>query len=185
MLKPVRTSAPATTPITVTEAKAHLRVSHTAEDTLIGTYVDAATAYLDGWSGVLGRCMVTQTWRQDFDGFSSPMNLPFPDAASVSIAYYDADNVSQTLSSTNYDLITSDGQSWVQISESGNWPTTYERPDAVRVTATYGYGNAAAVPAALKAALLLHVGSLFMGRADGDLPPAHTALIAPYRVVGM
>lgn len=185
MKAPVRTSAPATAPITVSEAKAHLRVSHSTEDTLIGTYVDAATAHLDGWTGILGRCLVTQSWRQDLDAFSDTMDLPFPDAASVTIAYYDADNVSQTLSSTNYDLINSDGQSWVQISETGAWPATYDRPDAVRITGVYGYGAAASVPASLKAAIMLHVGVLFTARADGELPPAHAALIAPYRVVGM
>jgi uncharacterized phiE125 gp8 family phage protein len=185
MKAPVRTSAPATTPITVAETKAHLRVSHTAEDTLIGTYLDAATAHLDGWHGILGRCMVTQTWRQDLEGFSTVMDMPFPDAASVSVAYYDADNVSQTLAGTNYNLVNGNGRAWLQISESGNWPVTYDRPDAVQITATYGYGAAAAVPANLKAAIMLHVGVMFGARADGELPQAYHALIAPHRVVGM
>ena len=189
MLAPVRTSAPAATPITLTEAKAHLRVGHTAEDTLIGIYIDAATATLDGWTGILGRCIVTQTWRQDFDGFYDDMRLPFPDVQSVTVAYYDTANTSQTLGSGNYVLVNYPGGASVQLAEGGSFPATYDRPDAVRVTLVAGYGAASAVPAALKAAMLLHVGVMFTARGDadgsGELPPAYHALIAPYRVVGV
>lgn len=189
MLSPVRTSAPATTPITLTEAKAHLRVGHTAEDTLIGIYIDAATATLDGWTGVLGRCMVTQTWRQDFDGFYDDMRLPFPDVQSVTVAYYDSTNTSQTLSGSVYTLVNDAGGARIELAYNQTFPATYDRLDAVRVTLVAGYGAASAVPAALKAAMLLHVGVMFTARGDadgsGELPPAYHALVAPYRVVGV
>lgn len=189
MLAPVRTSAPATTPITLTEAKAHLRVGHTAEDTLIGIYIDAATAVLDGWTGILGRCMVTQTWRQDFDGFYDDMRLPFPDVQSVTVAYYDSTNTSQTLSGSVYTLVNDAGGARIELAYNQTFPATYDRPDAVRVTMVAGYGAASAVPAALKAAMLLHVGVMFTARGDadgsGELPPAYHALVAPYRVVGV
>lgn len=189
MLVPVRTSAPATTPISSTEAKAHLRVGHTTEDTLIGIYIDAATAALDGWTGILGRCMVTQTWRQDFGAFCEDMRLPFPDVQSVTVAYYDTANTLQTLSTGNYVLVNFPGGASVQLAEGGSFPATYDRPDAVRVTMVAGYGAAAAVPAALKAALLLHVGVMFTARGDaegsGELPLAYHSLVAPYRVVGL
>jgi uncharacterized phiE125 gp8 family phage protein len=185
MLAPVRTSAPATNPITLAEAKAHLRVSHTAEDELIAFYIDAAVAALDGWSGILGRCMVTQTWRQDYGCFSDEMRLPMHGVASVTVTYYDSANAMQTLGSSNYALVNRRDGAAVVRSDSGSFPSTYDRPDAVQVAAVCGYGAASAVPAALKAAILLHVGALFEGRADGNLPPAYGALISPYRLVGI
>lgn len=57
MLK--RITAPTIEPITLAIAKAHLRVTHTAEDTLIPIYISAAVSKLDGKDGLLGRAMVT------------------------------------------------------------------------------------------------------------------------------
>jgi uncharacterized phiE125 gp8 family phage protein len=186
MLAPVRTAAPSTTPVSDTEAKAHLRVSHTAENALITIYIDAATARLDGWTGILGRCMVTQTWRQDYGGFCEDMRLPFPDVSAISsVTYFDEANASQTLASSNYELVNRRDGARLLLAEGGSYPSTYDRADAVKVTFVAGFGNAAAVPAALKAAMLLHIGVMFEGRSEGDLPPAYDALVAPYRRVGV
>ena len=64
MHRPVLVTPPAETPVSRTEAKAHLRVDGTGDDDLIDGLIDAAVAHLDGYTGILGRCMVTQTWRQ-------------------------------------------------------------------------------------------------------------------------
>lgn len=184
-LSPVLTVAPAELAVTLAQAKAHLRVDYTVDDDSIVIYVSAAIARLDGWAGILGRCLVTQTWRQDFAGFDDRMALPFPDVASVTVTYRDAANAVQTLASTNYQLVNGRGRSWIEIAEGGSWPGSYDRPDAVSVAMVCGYGAAAAVPAPLKAAILLHVGVQFGNRADGELPPAYDALIAPYRRVGL
>ena len=54
-----RITAPSVEPIDLATAKLHMRVTHTAEDTLIPIYISAAVAYLDGPDGVLGRALVT------------------------------------------------------------------------------------------------------------------------------
>ena len=40
------------------EAKAQARVAYDDKDLLIQHYIDAATVWLDGPAGILGRCLV-------------------------------------------------------------------------------------------------------------------------------
>lgn len=190
MIPPIRTVAPASLPVTLAEAKAHCRVDSDDEDLLISALIDAATSHLDGWSGVLGRCIVSQTWRQDMGAFPvAEISLPFPDVTAVTIAYTDTAGASQTLAGANYHL-TADGISAVvRLAEGASWPDTAARPDAVRVTMTAGFSE---VPAAIKVAILLHVGHLYENREAvvtgtivADLPMAHAALIAPFRRIAI
>jgi uncharacterized phiE125 gp8 family phage protein len=191
MLKPVRTVAPASLPVTLAEAKAHLRVDDDDDDALIDALIAAATGYLDGWSGVLGRCIVSQTWRQDLPEFPAcgMIRLPFPDVASVTVAYTDTTGAAQTLAAENYDLAQDERGSFLRVSDDGAWPGTKDIPDAVRVTMVAGYST---IPPSLKAAILLYIGLLYenreavvVGMTVSELPLAFEALTAPYRRVGV
>ena len=84
-MTPVLVTAPTGQPVTLGELKVHLRVTNDAEDDLIEAYAAAAVAYLDGWSGVLGRCLMPQTWQ--ISATAGDVVLPMPDAASISAAY--------------------------------------------------------------------------------------------------
>lgn len=180
---PVRTVAPTSDPVTLTEAKAHLRVTDTNEDTLIAALIDAAVSYLDGWSGVLGRCIVTQTWRQDLPEFYDRMRLPFPDVQSVTIAYTDDDSVAHTLASSTYHLVTRQDGAYVELADDQSWPATIDKYDAVRITMVCGFST---VPPALKMAVLMHVAAMFENRGqDAPMPFAYDALITPFRRVGV
>jgi uncharacterized phiE125 gp8 family phage protein len=185
-IAPVRTVAPAAAPVTLAEAKAHLRVTDTNEDPLIAAMIDAAVSHLDGYHGILGRCMVTQTWRQDAKDFPKEFVLPFVDVQSVTVAYSDTNNAAQVYSAASYHLVNTAGGSQIVLAKNATWPSVYDRPDAVRVTMVCGF---AAVPQALKMAILLHVGALFENRASESagalMPFAYDALIAPFRVVGV
>lgn len=189
MLAPVRTIAPATEPVTLEEAKAHCRVEHTADDTLITGLIAAATGHLDGWSGILGRCLITQTWRQDFGGFACKLRLPLGPAASIaSITYYDGDNAQQTLDAEAYGLFVDAAGPYAALKPDQVWPGCYSRRDAVSVT--YVCGAAAVLPA-IKSAILMLVGHWYANReavsAGGlaETPMAVSALLAPLRRVGV
>jgi len=192
-LKPVLSSAPATNPITDDEAKSHLRVDHTDEDTHIGLLVDAVTAYVDGYSGILGRALVTQTWTQDFNAWPCDrLRLPLAPVASItSITYYDTNNDSQTLSSANYTLLEDSRGPAAVWAFNANLPSVYDREDAIRVTFVAGYGAASAVPAAIKAAMLLMVADLYENREPVVIGQAVNEtmavqrLLAPFRRVGI
>lgn len=194
MIRPVQTVAPAELPVTLAEAKAHLRVDHDTEDDLISTLLQAAVDHLDGHGGVLGRCLINQTWRVDFWTWQPAFRLPFPDVSSVSsVVYSDVDNAEQTVSAGLYELIEDAQGGLVKMLDDFTEPTLYDdRSDPVRITFVAGYGaDADDVPSAIKAAILLMVGHWFKNReavadfSPNVLPMAVDALITPYRRVGI
>lgn len=163
------TSAPAATCVTLTEAKAHLRVEHTDEDTMITSLISAATGMLDGKDGLLRRALVTQTWKYRLKEFpwSDRIYLPLPPLQSVTaITYYDVDNALQTLSSSDYAVNVRSHIGYVRVNPTASWPGTYDRDDAVIIEYVAGYGNAAAVPMPIKQAVLLIIGELYAERGD-------------------
>lgn len=196
-LVPVRVTAPAALPITLAEAKAHCRVSHSDDDTLISALIAAAVSHVDGRGGILGRCLIDQTWRQDFPGWPDDdrIRLPFSNVSSItSVVYFDASGTQQTLSASLYWLQADALSSYLWLREAFPIPNLDDdRPDPVRVTFVAGYGDAAAVPPAIKAALLLLIGHLYENREASlvgqiqveQLPLGFRALIDPYRQVGL
>lgn len=193
MHRPVLVTPPATTPVTLQELKQHLRLvagaeTYTTEDGPLQIYLEAAVAHLDGYTGILGRCLVTQTWRQDFDGWGRTLRLPLLAAGISSVKYRDSDGQLATVSSDDYALKSDDLGGYVRFDDGFAFPGDLAETNAVLIEFTAGYGAAADVPAALKAAVLLLAGDLYANRAaktDGGVieNPAVAALIGPYRRV--
>lgn len=177
-------TAPASTPVSLAEVKDHLRIGWTDEDALLGGLVGAATAHLDGWSGTLGRAIITQTWSQSFDAFADRIPLYVGPVASVtSVIYTDPAGSDVTLAGSAYRLLRDAGGDYVERVPGTEWPAIGDRADAVRVT--YVAGEASA-PVAIKQAMLLLIGHWYRerdgaGAAEG-WPPAVNALLAPYRM---
>jgi uncharacterized phiE125 gp8 family phage protein len=187
-------------PISLADARSHLRLDATGnppahpDDALVTALITTARQHLDGPSGILGRALMTQTWRLDLPAFptgETPILLPLPPLQSiVSIVYRDADGVLTTMAATLYETARTDwGQGLVRPVYGEVWPTARDQPDAVSITFVAGYGGASAVPAPLVAAMKLHIGLLYENReaastkAMSDLPLAYDALIAPFRMV--
>lgn len=162
-LAPVLVTAPAELPITVEDLKAHLRVDSADEDVLIEIYAGAATAQLDGYHGILGRALVTQTWRQDFDSFDD-LRLPLGPVSSVThVKYYDGDNALQTLSSSVYRLLTDESGGYLELVSGEAWPSIYTRDDAVQVTFVAGVA-VDQIPSDIRAAIMLMAADLYANR---------------------
>jgi uncharacterized phiE125 gp8 family phage protein len=196
MYRPVRVAAPSTTPLTRAQVKAHLRVDFTDDDDLIDALIQAAVSHLDGWTGILGRCLMEQTWRQDYDAFMPCMRLPlYPVISVVSVKYDDVDGVEQTIAPSNYDLLVDGLGAFVRFDINFSFPTIdVDRPAAVRITYHAGEPGTddspaeAAVPAAITQGMLLAIGhwyanreNVVVGTITSPLPMACDALWAPYR----
>ena len=189
-LKPVLVTPASAALVTLAEAKAHLRVDHSDEDTYIQALINAAVSYFDGYAGRLGRAILEQAWRVDFPAFSDEMRLPLGDVIAISsVSYYDLNNAQQTLASSVYQVAVDGIGPYVGLKPAQVWPKTYARADAVRVTWTAGYGATSAnVPPAIKHAALLLIGNWYDNRStvtadmDSELPFAVNALLAPFSV---
>lgn len=187
-------TAPAAEPVSTSEAKSHLRVDTTADDTYIGTLITVARQNVESH---LRRALISQTWEVVLDDFpAGVIRLPKPPLASVtSIKYTDDEGNESTYSSANY-VVDSDTEPGRVVLKSGQtWPAvTLAAANGVRVRYVAGYGAAGSnVPQAIRQAILLVIGSLYENREDvlvaqgvsiGVLPFGVVALLAPYRIYG-
>jgi len=195
VLAPVLVAAPAEAPVSLAEAKAHLRVEHDEDDTLLAVMIDAATQRLDGRTGILRRCLMRQTWRVDLSGFPRSGIIPLPvfllPAVSITVAYTDAGGTVVDLAAGDAALLGTVTGPVVRRSAGIAWPLTAVADDAVRITCVCGSATAADVPAPIRSAILLMVGDLYRNRETtgqgsatlGAIPMSTTveALLAPYR----
>lgn len=159
-------TAPASEPVTLQEAKDHLRVEVTTDDALIGRLITDAREWAERYTR---RGLITQTWRlwldefpdgDDADEYSTVM-LPGGKVQSVSsVKYTDTAGAIQTLDPAGYTLSSRgpDAIARLRPSYGNTWPATRDQADAVQVEYVVGYGAAAAVPSQIKQAVLLHVG---------------------------
>lgn len=157
-------SPPDVEPFTVDEAKLHLRVDGTDEDTLITSLIVAARRLAEH---ELGRVLITQTWELAMDEFpADEIELPMAGLLGItSIKYLDAANVEQTVSSADYTLDAAVTPGLVRLAVGASWPATYAVANAVRVRFTAGYGAAGTdVPANVVAYIKLQLGALYRHR---------------------
>ena len=165
-------SGPATEPVTTAEAKAHLRVEHGSDDTLIGSLVTAARELVEA---TCDRTLVTTAWVLTLPGFPAdggPLRLPRgPLQTITSVAYVDAAGTSQTLSASRYLVDASADPGTVTPAHGYSWPGTRDQEKAVTVTYVAGYGTAASVPERVKLAVKMLVGHWYETREAAGTAP--------------
>ena len=180
--------APAAPVVSLDEAQAHLRSENAEESALLVSMVEAATAQAEAYCR---RRFVTQRWRATFDRFpDGALVLPHPPLASVeALTYVDSAGAVQTLAPADYVVRAAEIPGEVVPAYGTSWPATREAPDAVAIEFTCGHGDPDNVPAAIKRAVLLLVGTLYANR-ETVAPTTmqaipHTAewLLGPFRVL--
>jgi len=188
-----RVTAPGETPVSLAEAKVHLRVDSNDENDLITSLIEAATGHLDGRAGILGRPIVTQSWRLDTLGpVGGRVMIGIADVQSVTSVKYLVSGSELTWSSAEYRLGRAGLSSWfVEAKDGYSFPAADDQEDAFRVTFVAGFGASEDVPAPIKQAILLLVGHWYANREAlanstmTELPLAVAALTAPFRRVAL
>lgn len=180
---PVTVVTPPEAIVSLETAKKHLRVEHSEDDVIIAAYVAAATGWIDGPGGWLGRSLGPQTLQATFDRFSCDLiPLPFGPLTEIdSVLYDDDDGAEQTVVDTDYTL----DPRGVLLAYGSSWPSARYRAGAVRVTYQAGHET---VPPAIIASILLMTGHLYQNReavtldAPETMPLGVESLLSPYRI---
>ncbi len=185
----VLTSAPAVEPISVAEAKTHMRVDDATEDVLISSLILTSRLHIEAG---LGLALITQTWKLVLDRWPKTAAVPLPlrPVQSVSSAtVLAADGTLSVLSPDDYVL---EGQGLPpRLVRTGNpWPVPGRPAAGIEIVFTAGFGPAASdVPEPIRQALLLlvthwydHRAPIEIGGADTAIPRAVSELLVSYRV---
>lgn len=173
----------AVTPVSLTDAKKHLKVSGTAEDDLITLYLEAATQMAESYLGIR---LINTVVEEVYEEFTDIAFLRFPAQSITSIKYDADDNTEKTVSTSVYTLNTYTEPQIILKNVDQEWPTDLaDNKNRIRVRYTSGFGSAPSdVPANIRAAILIILGDLHENREDrvSALPKASHRLLEPWRI---
>jgi len=200
----VLVTPPVEEPLTIEEAKLHLRIEEdvTDEDGLILALIKAARVHVENETG---RALLTQTWRQYTDdrfpylrGFYGSRDAPFilsptPVQSVTHIKYYNTAGVQTTFGAGNYVVDITGDSARITLAYGISWPATqYPMTRAVEVEFVAGYQNPSLIPPTLKQAMKLLIGNWYeqrestvVGTTAQSVPLAYESLIAPHRVLAV
>lgn len=168
-----RVSDPSGEPVSLSEAKAFLRVDGSDEDDIIMQLISAARHYAEEY---MRRSLITQSWTLWFDDYvPSFITLPMGPVQSVThVKTYDRAGAVSTVDSVSYRL------------DAGKTRLLFDAaPMNTRIEVSYvtGYGASSDVPGAIKQGLLHHIASMFDDRVEGlGLTEQARTLYKPYKV---
>jgi uncharacterized phiE125 gp8 family phage protein len=173
--------------VSVAEAKQNLRVDHAEDDSLIEGLIAAATGWLDGPDGWLGRALGGQVLEWQIDAWPCRgYTLPYPPEVEViSVTYIDPNG---------------DEQAWPFPTPLyfDDLPAVRGRPGDIKIRYRAGYGAfntedppvwVNSLPAPLRVAILMLVAQWYetreaitVGVTAEEVPLGVKALVQPYRV---
>ena len=184
----VMTSAPAAEPISLAEAKAHLRVDGDEEDALISSLILTSRLHIEA---ALGIALVTQSWRLVLDRWPKSASVPVPVhplQAVAEVRVFAADGTPDVVAAQSYivDVASTPGRI---IRAGASWPPPGRAAGGIEIDFTAGYGaDATSVPQPIRQALLLlvahwyeHRDPIEIGAAETAIPQAVSRLLAPFR----
>ncbi len=152
------TSGPALEPVSLVEAKDHLRVDHADEDVLIASLITASRVHLET---MLGLAFISQQWNFVLDRWpDSPIvELPLAPVQSVDqLSLYDADDNATIITPANYALDALSQPARLIWHGFAPRPSPGRSCNGIEISFTAGFGaNAPDVPQPLRQAILLLV----------------------------
>ncbi|MDQ0324529.1 putative phiE125 gp8 family phage protein [Rhodopseudomonas julia] len=171
---------PEVEPVSLAEAKAHLRVEHEAEDELISAYLVAARVALEG---DLRKVLIAQAWRLVLTERPQGGRLRLPIRPLLSV------DRARLMTASGERLLEEDEISLGGAADELRLDTRLWGMIRLQIDVTAGFGESAAeVPAPLRQAILLraahwyeHRGAALEADGPGALPAGYERLIAPFR----
>jgi uncharacterized phiE125 gp8 family phage protein len=184
-------TGPAAEPVTLAEAKSHLRVEHNNDDDLIAALIAGSRIHVEMQTR---RALITQTWRLTRDVWPASgllAVLPVPLITLVAVRVYGSDNTAQTLDLAPFTVDKAPAPALLAFAHAP--PAPGRAVAGIEIDITAGYGTTpASVPQPLRQAIRLltahwydNRGLAAVGNAVAMLPATVAALIAPYRVLSL
>lgn len=180
-MKPVLVTPPASDPVTLEDVKAHARVFYTDDDAYLEALIKAATSHLDGYRGILNRCIVSQSWKITRKAWCRKVETQFTDTTNAVIKYFDVSGVEQTVDSASYRVY----PDYIRFSNEFAFPAVYtDRDDPISIVSTHGYEE---VPESLLLAIKILITHWYRNREPvtfGNvmkIPLSVDALLTPHR----
>ncbi len=174
--------------LTTAEAKTHLKVDTTADDTYIDNLISAATESAQIFTN---RYFINTTLNQFGDTWNDMATLFKSKVSSVvHIKYYDSDNTQQTLASSVYQKDLEHQPARIGLKPNQSFPSLAGRINAVECQYIVGYGSAASdVPEGIRQAVLLTIGNWYenrqevvIGRIASELPKSAQYLLEQFKI---
>lgn len=183
------TSGPAVEPVSLDEAKAHLRIDGTSEDALVASLILTSRLHIEA---ALGLALIHQGWRLILDSWPKGgiVRVPLSPLTSVAeVRVKNAAGVGDVVAAADYSVVVAGRPQ--RLIAKGAWPVPGVAAAGIEIDFTAGFGVAAEdVPAPIRQALLLliahwyeHRDPVEIGAPQTSVPHAVNRLLGPYRPV--
>ncbi|WP_411679852.1 head-tail connector protein [Clostridium thailandense] len=155
---------PAVEPITLDEAKQHLRIVGNDDDIILFSMIRQAREFCEDFQN---RKYITQTLELVLDDFPKYNYISFENCSPVqsveSIKYYDTNGKELIFDKSNYIVDTDSFVNRIVLGYCKLWPIiTLQTVNAVRIRFTAGFGDKPeSVPETVKWAMILHMRLLY------------------------
>ncbi|MCD2347189.1 head-tail connector protein [Clostridium guangxiense] len=155
---------PVIEPITLDEAKQHLRIVGSDDDIILLSMIKQAREFCEDFQN---KKYITQILELVLDSFPDDNYISFDSSSPVqnveSVKYYDTYGKELIFDSNNYIVDTDSFVNRIVLGYCKLWPTIVLQPiNAVRIRFTAGFGDKAeAVPETVKWAMILHMKLLY------------------------
>ena len=176
----IQTSPPATEPVSLAEAKAHLRVTHNDDDAYIAALIKTARQSIEAQTG-LG--LISQGWSVFLDDWPEHGVIELPLAPVLDIAdikVYGDDDTFAIIDPAHYYEDKVSRPARIILRGSRSWAAPGRVANGIEILLTIGFTS---VPEPLREAILQLVGHWHETRGDDtadEKPLALSQLIQPY-----
>ena len=202
------TTQPTIEPISIEEAKEHLRLDDDVDDIPVKTFIKAARLWAEKFTG---RAFITRTVQQYLDSTASVLDPLFegmrtgietraysnyielaasPAINVTSINYYNDSDTQSTWATSNYYVDTISDLGRIYLRDGGTFPTDLRAANGLEINYTAGYGTARSdVPEDIRLAMLQYMTFAYEHRGEFErFPPPEPPkilnnLLYPYKIM--